>query len=77
MKKLFTTLILITILLVFPLFISQSFGDLPPDPGSGGPGGGDLPVGGGSPLGSGLFILLSLGVSYGLSKIHSFRKKFK
>lgn len=74
MKKLFTTLFLITIFLAFPLFILQSFGDLPPDPGSGGPGGGDLPVGGGSPLGSGLIVLLSLGVSYGLSKIRNFRK---
>jgi hypothetical protein len=74
MKKLFTTLFLLFVFMAFPLFISQSFGDLPPDPGSGGPGGGDLPVGGGSPLGSGFFFLLSMGISYGLNKFYKLKK---
>lgn len=73
MKKLFTTLFLITLFIAFPLFINQSFGDLPPDPGSGGPGGGDLPVGGGSPLGSGIMLMLSMGITYGLNKLYRLR----
>jgi hypothetical protein len=48
--------------------------DQPPDPGSGGPGTGDLPVGGGSPIGGGLIILLSFGVGYGLKKVYNIKK---
>ena len=49
--------------------------DLPPDPGSGGPGGGDLPVGGGSPVGAGLVIMLALGAGYGTKKVFNAKKK--
>ena len=48
--------------------------DQPPDPGSGGPGSGDLPVGGGSPIGSGFVMLLSFGVAYGLKKVYDIKK---
>lgn len=52
-----------------------ALGDLPPDPGSGGPGGGDLPVGGGSPLGAGLLIMTVLGSIYGVKKYIKSRKE--
>ncbi len=48
--------------------------DQPPDPGAGGPGSGDLPVGGGSPIGGGLVMLLSFGVAYGLKKVYEIKK---
>lgn len=48
--------------------------DQPPDPGSGGPGTGDLPVGGGSPIGGGLIMLLSFGVAYGMKKVYNIKK---
>lgn len=48
--------------------------DQPPDPGSGGPGSGDLPVGGGSPIGGGLIMLISFGVAYGLKKVYDIKK---
>lgn len=47
-----------------------AFADQPPDPG-GGPGGNDLPVGGGSPVGGGLIILASLGAAYGARKVYT------
>ncbi len=48
--------------------------DQPPDPGTGGPGSGDLPVGGGSPIGGGLIMLLSFGAAYGLKKVYDIKK---
>lgn len=74
MKKIIKNFILISFLVCSPLFMSNIFADLPPDPG-GGPGGGDLPVGGGSPVGSGLVILMTLGAAYGSKKIFNARKK--
>ncbi len=57
-------------ILLFLCFTLISKADLPPDPGTGGPGTGDDPVGGGSPVGCGLIILISLGVSYSSYKIY-------
>ena len=48
--------------------------DQPPDPGSGGPGTGDLPVGGGSPIGGGLIMLFSFGIAYGVKKVYDIKK---
>lgn len=76
MKKIIRSIIVVIILIATPVFISNSFADAPPDPGSGGPGGGDLPVGGGAPLGSGLVILLVLGATYGSKKTYDAIKKF-
>ncbi|MCB0804645.1 MAG: hypothetical protein KDC05_02550 [Bacteroidales bacterium] len=57
---------------VIMLFVSTIvLGDNPPDPG-GGPTGD--PVGGGSPIGGGLFILMTMAVAYGTKKIHNLRK---
>lgn len=40
-----------------------------------GGGSGAAPVGGGAPLTGGLLILLSLGLGYGMKKIHDYRKR--
>lgn len=57
-------------LMLSPFLISDVYSDLPPDPGTGGPGTGDIPVGG-SPLDGGLVLLISLGITYGFKKIYS------
>ncbi len=71
-KKIFSTLILLAILL-FPLFtVAQMLG--PVDPG-GGPIGGDVPIGGGAPIGGGSIILLGLAAAYGGRKIYLMKKE--
>ena len=47
----------------------------PPDPGGGGgpSGSGGVPVG--APIDSGVYVLISFGVAYGLGKIYELRKK--
>jgi len=63
-KKIFSTL-LISAIMVLPLFtIAQ------PGPGNGG-GGPSLGGGGGAPIGGGLGILLAMGVAYGGKKLYS------
>jgi hypothetical protein len=64
------SVILFCIVLLFGLIFSVDiFADLPPDPGTGGPGTGDIPVGGGSPIDGGLILLISLGITYGVKKV--------
>jgi len=73
MKKIIKTLLVLSFLIVLPLFsIGQSLE--PGDPG-GGPNPGDDPVGGGAPIGGGLFILLGLGAAYGGKKVYELNKK--
>ena len=45
----------------------------PPPPAAGHGESGNQPPGGGAPIGSGLFILLSLGAAYGGKKIYKYR----
>ncbi len=59
------SLILTLALIVMSLSV---LGDLPPDPGTGGPGTGGVPVGGGSPVGGGLVTMLILGSAYFVRK---------
>ncbi len=73
MKSITKIVLIIAVFLMVPL--TTVFADLPPDPGSGGPGGGDLPVGGGAPIGGGLIILMALGAGYGAKKIYDARNK--
>jgi hypothetical protein len=68
MNRKFTIICLSLFLMLCPLFLSNIFGDQPPDPG-GGPGGGD-PVGGGSPIGSGLIFMLGMALVYGIKKVY-------
>jgi len=65
--------LLLTAAIVLTMSIA-TLADQPPDPGSGGPGTGDLPVGGGSPIGGGLVMLLSFGIAYGIKKVYDIKK---
>lgn len=68
-KIIISTFLLLMAMVACP-FLNDVFADQPPDPGTGGPGSGDIPVGG-SPIDGGLIILISLGVAYGFKKIHT------
>ena len=72
-RKILSILLLIVALMFSPVSINDILADQPPDPGTGGPGTGDIPVGGGSPLDGGLVLLISLGLTYGFKKIYSKR----
>lgn len=74
MKKVIRNIFVLTLLICFTLVSATIFADQPPDPGTGGPGNGDIPVGG-SPIGGGLFILLTLGVAYGSKKLLEIRER--
>ncbi len=50
------------------IFTVNVLADMPPDPGTGGPGTGDVPVGGGAPIGGGLIMMLILGSAYFIKK---------
>lgn len=67
-KIIITTFLLLMALITSP-FLNDVFADQPPDPGTGGPGNGDIPVGG-SPIDGGLIILISLGITYGFKKVY-------
>ena len=76
MKYIIKTLT-ISLLITGATLISSSIyaqTDPPPPPETHGEAG-NQPPGGGAPIGSGLFILLSLGAAYGGKKIYNYRKK--
>ena len=77
MEKVVRHILVYTLLISFTLLATTIFADQPPDPGTGGPGTGDIPVGGGSPIGGGLLLLLSLGVAYGSKKFYELRNRSK
>lgn len=74
MKKVIRNIFVLTLLICFTLVTTTIFADLPPDPGTGGPGNGDIPVGG-SPIGGGLIILIMLGAAYGSKKFLEIRER--
>jgi hypothetical protein len=67
-KKIYSTL-LMSALMILPLFSIGQMRD-PGNPG-GEPGGGDDPIGGGAPIGSGIGILMALGAAYGGKKLYT------
>ncbi|MCB2219693.1 MAG: hypothetical protein KQI35_04795 [Bacteroidetes bacterium] len=74
MKKIIIILISSFLLLLSPVFINSVFADAPPDPGGDPNGtGGGTPVGG-SPIGSGMVLLMSLGAAYGIKKVYRFNQ---
>ena len=77
MKKVIVSLIAVLLFICTPLLMNNVFADLPPDPGSGGPGTGDLPVGGGAPIGGGLIIMAAMGAAYGSKKLYDGRKRLQ
>jgi hypothetical protein len=75
MNKTIKTLFIAILFSMVPLFIIAQGG--PPDPGDGGPGSGDPPVGGSAPLDDGIIFLMGLAVSYGAKEVYHLRKKLK
>lgn len=70
-KKIFTTLLIVS-LIAFP-FVTMA-DSTPGDPPSG-PSGGDIPIGGGAPIGGGSLILLGLAAAYGGKKWYESKKE--
>jgi len=71
MKKL-KSIILSMLLFTFPFVIMAT--SEPPNPG-GNPQGSDPPLGGGAPIGEGLYILLGLGAAYSGRKLYQIQKE--
>ncbi len=74
MKKIFTKTIAIFILSSGLLISLPAFADDPPPPPTHGEVG-DIPAGGGAPVGEGLLILSVLGAAYGTKKWYSNHKQ--
>ncbi len=72
MKKKYFNKLILSFLLMFAVTIVFA-NDGPPDPGGGTSG--EPPLGGGAPIGGGLFILLGLGAAYGGKKLYDLRKE--
>ncbi len=72
MKKNIKILITIMLILVSLVNSHMLFSQVPDPPGNHG-NNNNVPAGGGAPIGSGLVILLSLGVAYGGKKLYKMR----
>jgi hypothetical protein len=67
---------LISLLFTMFFYVCSLTAQVPPHPNDGGgPGSGDIPVGGGASIGGGFLILLSLAAGYASKKIYEFRLK--
>ena len=65
----------ITILIVGLFLALGTLEAQPPPPPDPDPGGGDIPIGGSLPIGSGAVILITLGVGYAAKKAYQAREK--
>lgn len=70
MKDFRKKLAIIIIGIALSFSVQNIYADTPPDPGGGGPGSGDVPVGGGAPISGGLFMLVTLGAAYAFKKTY-------
>ena len=75
MKKIIFNLLVISFLILVPVFAATA--SAPPPPPPGGPDPGDAPIGGTAPLGSGIVMLLTMGAAYGAKKVYDARKKLQ
>jgi len=76
MKKAIVNLIITGLFVALPVIIASASAPPPPPP-PGGPTGGDTPIGGAAPIGSGLVMLISMGVAYGAKKVYDARKRLE
>jgi len=67
-------LMILSIFLIGYLTHTDVFADEPPGPG-GGPGSGDIPVGGGAPLATGIGWMIIYGLVYLMKKTSNLRKR--
>jgi hypothetical protein len=72
-NRLAITLLIIVLMIINPLTASAQNGSPPPPPGEHSQTG-NQPPGGGTPIGSGLLIMLALGAAYGGNKLRNIRK---
>lgn len=70
--KSFVSFLIIAFLTISPLVLNAQGGDPPPPPGEHSQNG-NQPPGGGTPIGSGMVILLALGAVYGGKKMWKWR----
>ncbi len=75
MKKVILNLILVGLLIIVPVIMVSA--SAPPPPPPGGPGTGEIPIGGSAPIGSGLVMLISMGLAYGAKKLYNARKRIE
>lgn len=75
MRKAIINLILTGLLIIVPVIITCA--SAPPPPPPPGPGGGDTPIGGPAPIGSGMIMLISMGAAYGAKKVYNARKRLE
>jgi hypothetical protein len=71
--RLIAAVLTISLLTISPLVLNAQGGNPPPPPDEHGQSG-NLPPGGGAPIGSGIGILLVLGAAYGRKKAYEIRK---
>ena len=71
MKKALKIFTLTAFLIFAPIVVSNVFSQVPPPPPPGGGSGNPTPVGGAAPIGSGLVVMLMMGVAYGSKKIYN------
>ena len=76
MKKVIFNLVLVGLLIIVPVIMVSAAAPPPPPP-PGGPGTSDIPIGGSAPIGSGLVMLISMGMAYGAKKIYNARKRLE
>jgi hypothetical protein len=76
MRKSILNLIITGLLVIVPVIFSNASAPPPPPPPPG-PGGGDQPIGGTAPIGSGLIMLISMGAAYGAKKVYNARKRIE
>ncbi len=73
MKKVISILSVLIFTLFFAINVNAQV--MGPSNPPGGPEAGDQPIGGGAPVGSGLFILLGMGAAYGSRKLYKLHKE--
>ena len=75
MKKTIRKIILVVTIIGAGALINTSLAQpRPGEPGIGGGSGGGGPIGGSAPVGSGLVMLLAMGLGYGAKKVYDARK---
>ena len=73
MKKVILNLVLVGLFIIAPVIMVSASSPPPPPPGPGG----SEPIGGAAPVGSGIALLISMGVAYGAKKIYNARKRLE
>jgi hypothetical protein len=74
--RLIAAVLTISLLTISPLVLNAQGGNPPPPPDEHGQSG-NLPPGGGAPIGSGMVILLALGAAYGGKKLFAVKSRKK